>query len=540
MSTTITKPIGAPKSGEIELAPVLGAQFQLSWPAALLVGWFALLFLLSSHTPLAVDANTWGQANSGQRIFHNGSLSNEIAHVPLAKGMAKLPTSWLFDAFSACIGSWFGVRGMCVATTIISSLAIWLWSWQFFRTSRNTLLTLISAVVLGVVGSSFFSAFHSRVFDGLLFGLLFVVVWPVAITQAGDEELGAKHFLSCFALFVVWANISTTFVVGVVALLAIAIGKCISQFNAQGWRGLIAVKVSRWVWLLQLSVMATLLTPHGLGLWTHLLTNELDGVIKGITAGRGLYAPSMQGIVTLLLVGFVIWKLARQQTAAANTPAGSRSFAVETVMLIAMGFCLLTDVSHFYGFVATCLLLLASLAPASNTGSTSEPTESQPFRFAGTLFALLFVWCGFALSPLSIPFLGGTLRPEERLHDRGAPWSILNHLHQQVESRAPFVFAPAYWSDWLMFSGPQELEYFANRDFELLPRRVQADYQRVFRGENGWDRILDRYAVTTLVLDREAQARLSASAKRNASWRLMVETPSILMFERKSFDRSGS
>ena len=570
MSTTITESISSSASSEIELAPVLGEQFQLSWQAALLVGWFALLFLLSSHTPLAVDGDTWSHTNAGQWMFRNRSLSSEIARVPLATGMPRLHTTWLFDAFSGFVASQFGVRGMCAATSIISSAAIWLWSWQFLRASRSNSLTLISTIVLGVVGSALFSVFNSRIFDGLLLGLLFALVWPRARTQKrtqkqvqessqkpqdSGEDIRSVHFLRCFALFAVWANVSTTFVIGLVALLAIAIGKCISEFNSRGLRGLIADKARSWVWLLQLSVIATLLTPHGLRLWTYLLTKELNSVLAGVAAGRGLYAPSMQGVVTLMLVGFVASKLARRQTDEESW------FAVETALLIAFGFCLLIDVSHFYCFAATCLLLLASLAPPRNAIRSHEPTENQPLRFAGTLFALLFVWCGFALSPLSVPFLGGQLRSAEGLHGDGAPWSVVNHLQKKSDASSgrgyesllsvppaglvsstthPFVFAPAYWADWIMFTGPQEFEFFANRDFDVLPRRVQADYQRVFRGENGWDRILDRYAVTTLVLDRGAQARLSASAKRNASWELVVETPSVLTFERKSLEGSGS
>ena len=61
------------------------------------------------------------------------------------------------------------------------------------------------------------------------------------------------------------------------------------------------------------------------------------------------------------------------------------------------------------------------------------------------------------------------------------------------------LFNPQPWGSWFEFAVPEATVAIDSR-IELFPPEVWADYVPVASGEEGWERILDRWGVTVAVV----------------------------------------
>ena len=156
----------------------------------------------------------------------------------------------------------------------------------------------------------------------------------------------------------------------------------------------------------------------------------------------------------------------------------------------------------------------------------------QSHKFALSLICVLFVWIGFSLSPLSRPFLGGQGRSTEQLYDAETPLGVAAFLHK-CDPEA-FVWAPAYWGDWINWTQGPGVEVFANSNSRLLPQQVKFDYGLVFRGEASFERTLDRYQVDLLVADKARQTDLiKKAASGQSAWKMVYEDRQAAIFARR-------
>ena len=67
-----------------------------------------------------------------------------------------------------------------------------------------------------------------------------------------------------------------------------------------------------------------------------------------------------------------------------------------------------------------------------------------------TALSILVLWYGFALSPISIPLLGGTPRTPKQLYSKETPLGLTEFLNEHPPQQA--VWNPQWWGDWLVLS----------------------------------------------------------------------------------------
>jgi hypothetical protein len=75
-------------------------------------------------------------------------------------------------------------------------------------------------------------------------------------------------------------------------------------------------------------------------------------------------------------------------------------------------------------------------------------------------------------------------------------------------------------------------------NMHLVPSQVYADYQRIASAQPGWVRVLDRYDVKTLVLDKELQPIIVQAMKQTTGWALAYEDDQALVYVRTKPSKS--
>ena len=256
----------------------------------------------------------------------------------------------------------------------------------------------------------------------------------------------------------------------------------------------------------------------------------------------------------IVLLGYVWLRSAK----GGRVKVGRAFNAVEASVIALFVTLAVVSVANVYWCVPVFLLIAArhpsesTTVEAPKTAETKLPneTEERSLPFAGTLCCLLLVWCAFALSTASRGVLGGKPRAAQRMFGADVPLMVSEQLKKQspqspddfgwTDSARPLVFAPADWSDWLLWDCRNGMRVFSDSNLERLPRRAQADYTKIFRGESGWDKLLDRYAVGTIIVDKTRQKKLASEVMRHGHWRLTLETPRSLTMQRVARNRSAT
>ena len=523
----------------VELTPVLNDRHALGWQQVLQIGWIAMTYLLISHLPLPVTT-VWHHAAIGRNIAEYGILSaSRNAATPLSEGMQQGTDSWLGDWLLYQWLQWPGAGWLSSAAAMVICGTLALWSWLAWRETGRTSVSLLTTILLSVVWSFGLDRIHPALLGQLVHAFFCLILYRHLISPGtGDtapSRLNQRLILrgTAMILMVLWSNLDSSFLIGLLLVGCHVMGEVLEAL--QNRRRIVEIfispRIQSQLLFAQLLTVATLVNPAGKEAWSRIL----QGRATLLESSGPLQLASIPGLVLALLVAmqFAVWKRSDRQVR-----PGEVLHFVAMVMLTSFNASLVL-------WLAPTTVLLAmrhlgrSMGPDEADGSplpvAGAASPYHPFKFAGTLVAGLLVWVSFAFSPLSIPILGGTPRSSRQYLSSQIPIEVGEFLQTlgTPNSDWSLVWAPADWSDWFLFVDTTGKRYFVDSAHGSFPAAVQRDYRRIFRGEEDWERVADRYRVETIVVDKQRQTRLAAEVARTVRWEIAYEDDRSLVVQRK-------
>lgn len=507
-----------------ELEAVLGDRFALSWRQCAVVGLACLLFVLISHTPLA-PSSTWLLASRGEAILASGTLPQVDPTQPLSQGVAFRESSWLSSVFWAVVARQ-SLEAVSWTITLLGTVSLGMCAWLLWRSTRNAALVGAGLLWLAMLLWPQWSQGTPV--------LLVLPMWVLLIhvqTRPTGNSIPWGRLAVTVALLLLWANFDASVLVGV-AYLAVRWAACIVtklQSDSSNWRALLHDPELRFATLtLELSILATLFTPLGVGLWT----GYWGHVSASAMTGSPLSMASLAGL--LWMVSALVFAVVLRKH---QGPLPWKELAPAIVL----GWAALLHAPLLVWFAPLAVLaLLPQLQQACGIAEDPAPvptesadTASRPLlKFAYTLAAVLLCWIAFALSPLSQPLLGGQGRTVSQLFDGTTPVAAVRYLR---ENPVPgLVFAPAPWADLLQSRQGAAARVFATTQARSLPQQVNFDYGRLSRGETQWETTASRYGIDALVIDKQTQPMLAeAVGEGNTDWRVVLNDERALVLRRR-------
>ena len=522
-----------------QLTPVLSSKYALRWQHAVLCSFYALLFLYLSYIPLPV-AGTWLHTSWGKWMLDHRALPSEDPFLPLAKGMTTINSSWLSHVMIAKVEAIGGAEVLTslVACSVLATMIVW--GRTFYLQTGAKRFALLGLLLIVGLSLGPLSLLQPQVFGGLCLALLIWMLGPIrsdfGLTyEAGDVPLGWR-WVAVPLLMIVWCNLDGSWLLGMVVLACHAIGR----FCDVVWQSRSFTKASldksfqRAVWLGELALIATLLNPLGLDLWAHAIRWTNNPFWQAAGDFRPVILTSWYGIRFAIIgaVCLVALRHSRRRVSAIDClliTVSSIGFLCNTNLLIwfapVAAYVMVPHLAEIYrrsGFALTARL---------SSGDDDESADGS-VRFAFSLVCLLIVWCGFALSPASSPLLGGKPRKRDHVYQSQTPWTVSEYL--TANPPTGLVWAPADWSDWLVWTSSAELKVYTTSSTYHLPKQARFDYAQVFRAEGNWQRTLDRYAVGMLVVDKQRQKPLlSAALRAGDNWSIAFEDEQALVLKRR-------
>jgi len=334
------------------------------------------------------------------------------------------------------------------------------------------------------------------------FALFALALWMVACRDKRPRSLWLLP-----VVVIVWANVHGSFVLAPVVLLIAWLED--RRRHAATTRTTLIVAL--------VCVASAVINPFGLRIWTYVADLGTDPEIRrAIAEWRPTTPWTPVGAVFFVSVAAVALIVVRAR-------AGLRPHRV-----IGLGLFLVLGLVAVRGVFWWALAAPVLIADLFADGADERDDRSN----LNTALAAALGVAAIALLPWFRPTFASTAN-SARVTD-----GLLAHSPQQFASRIPDIadpgarmFVPELWASWFEFS-VRRYPVFVDPRIEIFPVEVWRAYDAISRGDDGWDRILDRWDVDILVLSREQQSGLISRIEDHPTWTEVFEDADGLLLVR--------
>jgi hypothetical protein len=335
-----------------------------------------------------------------------------------------------------------------------------------------------------------------------LFGLALFAA-TVLVTATRRSHPGRTWLLPI--LFVVWANVHGSFVLGLVIVALALVQDLLERAPA----------ARRTAGIATLCVVATFVTPFGPRVWPYAVGIGTNSLIRRfIEEWAAPHIGDLAGALFFLSVAWIGWLLATRRTAVRTTDL------LTIGVFFAVGLWAIRGV-YFWGIAA------APIAAGLIAGDRRRETAEDPGnRVANSAIVAFVAVLGISLLPgfrERNPIAVQPLLAE-------APAGVTAALRAHLEP-GDRLLVPQAWGSWAEFAFPDNPVAVDSR-IEVIPATVWRDYLTVAHASEGWDEVLDRWNVDVVVARRGFEPRLVTAMAADPAWREAYRDDESVVFLR--------
>lgn len=472
--------------------------------------WFCLKPLW--HTDL------WGHLSYGRYLWTHGVMPATEPLMPLAQGVPFVDTAWLSQLIGYGTFQSLGIAGLQGLTAFVITAIAGLFYHRLFTLTRSAVFS-----GMGLVCMLWLDWPNLSVTRPQLAGLLGFILVLHRLTSRHPRSF---DYLLVPLCILVWANAHGSFVMGLGLIAAFLVGRMMDLLYRTGtfrsWSH--DAKVRRWLVWLQLSAVAALVNPWGLGLYTEVLAVGQNSNLQALTEWHPLSIRALHGMafvaISTALIVMYRW-----------TPR--RISAWEPLLLLGLGIATLWSARFmvWWSPVAAMLLAQHTHAVCRRWSPWSAVAPASPRNGKWSVVTVGLVWIFLAYSPLGMRLLHHKEPVPEKALSANTPLGIVSWLNDHPPQGQ--VFNPYEWGDYLQWAGPADLQIFLNSQAHLVPAEVWSHYLAVMDQTSEGPQVLDRYGVNTLILDAEYRANFIRRLKDNPDWTVGYEDNRGAIFLRK-------
>lgn len=467
-----------------------------------------------------LDPDMWWHLAVGELILQNRSV-HFVDTISFTNLKVWVNSQWLTEAVLAALYPLIGITGLEVLALLLKVAAFML----VFKAMNAPNLTRIWVTILFAFGAL-------SVTGGVrpqLVSFLFLAWIALTIHQqrqnAGSQNkslwrfAGLPMFISMPLLFALWANIHSFYPIAFVLLVLAVIADYANErrrqqpFLGAGWRKQMLLTIL-------LCAVAVTLTPFGWNSPKQVLVNILQSSQLPIEEWKPVMAmrhPITVIWTVLLLLWFIClaWSPKRPDALELLWGAFATFNALTGIRMVAL-WCLL--VAPFVG--EHIGLWVAQLSRTQTSNQTQPPTW-----LPATVVALFAFLAGLIIAVKFSP------REFVKREQRGYPKEAVAWMKEQ--GLTGNCFARYEWGGYVAWHLKGRVRVFVDGRADFYPMRVLRDYITAYYGRSNWQRVLNRYGATIVLVPPDA-ALANLLLLRSSEWRCVYRDKISLIFTRRA------
>ncbi len=433
-----------------------------------------------------VDGDLGRHLTIGKVILDRGSIPtvDEFSHTRFGDPFS--PHEWLAEVIFRLAYNWLGLSGVVLITALLLGLVFWLITYRVFRITQSTPITLI-LVVLGIAASRIHWLARPHIFT-----YLFLILWLELLNSPIKFRW---KLLWSILIMLQWVNTHGAFIIGIVVLFIFLGSLLLKGIFTKNWAETV-LGIKQYCLLIVSSLLVSLLNPDGIRIWQTIIGFLSSRYLVSHTAEYMppvLYQTGVLPFSTLLVIGVICLILCWKRLSIASI-----------LLLISFGVFGITSGRNIPLYIIIALPILAEclsrLFPKFklhldriNEDLPGQST-SKPFQFGYPV----------VLSILILVFGVVLIRVQPALSERNQ-YTPSKYPVQAVEwlkthPQQGKMFNDFMWGGYLLYRLWPEALVFIDGQTDFYGEALTRDYETISNGWEGWDRLLDQYQVSWIII----------------------------------------
>lgn len=460
----------------------------------------------------------WGHLSYGRWMAEHRRLPRIDPFLPWSLDRPLVDTAWLSQCAGDAVYRAGGLPGLQLLQGGMVAACCGLLAATVFSQTRRWIPVFVAVGAFVAL-----ERFQFRIIRPQMAGLVCFLLldWMLVSFDSSSMTAGAPvdkarrwwpHMLAVGGLFVLWANLHGSFVIGLAWLAGRCCGTALDVTRSRGLRGAVCDSTVIDFGLLTVTAaLAGLVTPYGPRLYGEVLSFAANSNLRDLIEWAPLRYDTWQGR-TFLTVAAIL---------AALTVVRRRQISFAR-MLPVLGLGVATAASArmlvwWSPLAAGCLAhQLGALWPLPATIDSPPGLPPRPDRVGWTILALSSMAAAIGLSPLGRTLWSATPPDRKAAVSPQTPVEAVAWLTDHPQPGQ--MFCPYEWGDYLVWAGPQPATVFVTSNAHLIPGRIWRDYRTIVLGERECLERLDVYDVNSVLLDPIRNRRLAARLSRDTRW----------------------
>jgi hypothetical protein len=457
----------------------------------------ALLVVALSWTFMDLLGDSFWTMALGREILATGVLP---ARDPFAYTSVHEPYVVHMPA-TAVLFAWLAAHGGLAAVATLAALAnagAWLVVWLAPGRRPGARAVTLPLVVVAELFSRQDLCARGQVFGSLCFAILLVAVDSV-------RKGRTVAWYVPLALSVAWTNLHPSFVLAVALPLACAAA---ARLDPPGDRGPVKALVTFAAW----AAAGAVVTPYG----PRLVVDVVKLMRDPTTARVDLFhSPSFRSLAWLALLAVTLAAMTLRMSHGARSRRASDAAILAALLAAACG-------ARRYGDLLWLAVIFETGRIADDAFARHRPADhGLASRFAGP--------AAVAAAALELAIAVALVqRPKDFLFQVPAAATAF----VQQASLPDHVYAPYHWGGYLDWAFAGRRKVFIDGRNMLFHNGVMEDAETIQLARPGWSRLLESYAIETLVTER--RSRLEEAVAADAAWQGVFRDERASVFTRKT------
>ncbi|HET7551269.1 MAG TPA: hypothetical protein VFK04_08260 [Gemmatimonadaceae bacterium] len=495
------------------------ARIAPSIPALFFVFLALIVPLFAQHHLINGDGDVARHIRHGLYMLQHRTLIWNDPFSFTRPGEPFIPFEYGSQLLYALVFDLGGLAGVSVLAGVLIGAAYALLARFLLRRGVDPLLAALITASAAVLGFSHWIA-RPHLFS-----------WVAIVLLLGLVDARRRPRIWVYPLlFALWANIHGAWLYGIAILGIYLVGHAI-EYRWFGRSVEERAAVRHFALVLPLACMATLATPMGVRVWTHLYAHLGDNYVLDHT--MEFRSPDFHSLVAKILLLVLLGSLA------ALIMSSRRMHFARLLVVIAGFWWALISERNIPLFGITGLAVVALHLDFEWRALPSRWLARRRAGFAaGALQSATAGWvllCCFVLSLVAVGhgrLLGRQLVADD-FDDSVFPVAAVRAARvANLEGR---IFADFTWGGYVLFAWPEQ-RVFIDGGTDFYGSAIMRDYDRISQLEPDWRDILERWRVDAVLTD--SHSKLASEIARTPGWALWY-CDSVAVIARRDASATG-
>lgn len=500
-----------------------------------------LLFVLGLTIRPLTEHNIWTDLSIGREIVTTKTIPQQDTFSFATSGQKWVDENWLYQVVMYLLYSMIGLSGLLIFKGLCITWVAYLYIRLSYKRGFNPAITAV------ILAASMFIFRDKWLLRAQTFGILFYLIELYCLRQY--QATRKNRYLWCFPLLMlVWVNVHFSFFFGIVTLGVFFIIEAIKKYMRQRqgrwfgrtfrWKQLIGI-----AFVLAISLIATLFNPYGKAIYSHCFQSPSVTMLYCVMDWISFERVFMLNLPLLILPAFTFLSMFFVPTRKSDITDG-----VLMVVMFPIGYALKRFT--IFPFILTLALSIKYIGAMINMMLYELEDMKRSLRVtAFTAYGLICIAAVvfFAGQYIYANGLSEFMNPNPR-NDFNPKNAIEYMKENEVKAN---IYAPFYYGGYMLFQMYPEYKNFIDYRTLSISEMVLLDELKIRRAELGWEWIVDKYNINTLLLHYEPGQRYILQKRdqfhekvmHSPDWRLAYFDDKDMVFVRShyeihSYDRS--